>query len=124
MKDIYEKHTFDQILSIQDRIQFVKEWENLLHSKNVLRIYTKQEIKEVPEDYFDSFILNTLKDLHEKRGQKEFIVTGELIGHLFDLNPSIYPIFLEYRIRHLVYSGTLELKGIPKSMRHYSVKLR
>jgi hypothetical protein len=32
--------------------------------------------------------------------------------------------FLEYRIRHLVYTGVLELKGIPKSMRHYSVKLR
>lgn len=124
LKDIYEKHTFNQILSIQDRIQLAKEWENLSHSKNVLRIYTKQEIKEVPEDYFDSFILNTLKDLHKQRGQKEFIVTGELISHLFEFNPSLYPIFLEYRIRHLVYNGSLELKGIPKSMRHYSVKLR
>ncbi|MBT2697541.1 hypothetical protein J7E79_08970 [Bacillus sp. ISL-40] len=27
-------------------------------------------------------------------------------------------------MRHLIYSGFLELKGIPRSMRHYSVKLR
>jgi hypothetical protein len=32
--------------------------------------------------------------------------------------------YLEYRLRHLIYNGILELKGIPKSMRHYSVKLR
>ncbi|TQR38069.1 DUF3658 domain-containing protein [Brevibacillus brevis] len=32
--------------------------------------------------------------------------------------------FLEYRIRHLIYSGVLELKGIPKSMRHYSIRIR
>ncbi|MGE7694209.1 hypothetical protein ACQKNC_08805 [Lysinibacillus sp. NPDC094177] len=36
--------------------------------------------------------------------------------------PSVY--FLECRIRFLVYSGVLALKGIPKSMGHYSVKLR
>ncbi|WP_238323482.1 DUF3658 domain-containing protein [Planococcus antarcticus] len=30
---------------------------------------------------------------------------------------------MEYRIRYLVYNGTFEIKGIPKSMRHYRVKL-
>ncbi len=39
-----------------------------------------------------------------------------------DAPPNIF--FLEYRIRYLVYSGGFELKGIPKSMHHYSVKLR
>ncbi|WP_425467619.1 hypothetical protein [Psychrobacillus soli] len=32
--------------------------------------------------------------------------------------------FLEYRIRYLIYTGFLELKGIPKSEWHYSVKKR
>ncbi|WP_429469390.1 DUF3658 domain-containing protein [Neobacillus sp. B4I6] len=32
--------------------------------------------------------------------------------------------YLEYRIRHLIYSGFLELKRIPRSIRFYSVKLR
>ncbi|ULT59810.1 DUF3658 domain-containing protein [Neobacillus drentensis] len=36
----------------------------------------------------------------------------------------INAFFLEYRIRYLIYSRFLELKGIPKSMRHYSVKPR
>ncbi|MGP7817661.1 DUF3658 domain-containing protein [Niallia sp. 01092] len=31
--------------------------------------------------------------------------------------------FIEYRIRDLVYSGILKMKGIPKSMRHYRVML-
>jgi hypothetical protein len=32
--------------------------------------------------------------------------------------------FLEYRIRHLIFSGILEIKGNSKSMRYYSVKLK
>jgi len=32
--------------------------------------------------------------------------------------------FLEYRIRHLIYSGMLELKGIPKSLWNYSIRKR
>jgi hypothetical protein len=32
--------------------------------------------------------------------------------------------FLEYRIRHLVFSGIFEITGNPKSIRYYSVKLK
>ncbi|WP_419719862.1 DUF3658 domain-containing protein [Lysinibacillus fusiformis] len=35
--------------------------------------------------------------------------------------PNIF--YLEYRIRYLIYNGTLALKGIPKSMRDYCVKI-
>ena len=52
-------------------------------------------------------------------------MTGMVIGEVLSgMNGLINAFFLEYRIRHLIYSGVLELKGIPKSMRHYSVKLR
>ncbi|WHY67808.1 DUF3658 domain-containing protein [Neobacillus sp. SuZ13] len=40
-------------------------------------------------------------------------------------NPhSAFYAYIEYRIRYLIYKGFLELKGIPRSMRHYRVKLR
>jgi hypothetical protein len=32
--------------------------------------------------------------------------------------------FLEYRIRELVYKGMLEIKGIPKDRRSYSVRVK
>ena len=63
--------------------------------------------------------------LHNKQVTKDFLKTGTMIAELLPLMdelPSVF--FIEYRIRFLVYSGVLALKGIPKSMRHYSVKLR
>ena len=63
--------------------------------------------------------------MHNKQESKDFIkaarVIGEILGHMDEM---ISDSFLEFRIRHLVYHGVFELKGIPKSMRHYSVKLR
>ncbi|WP_423778625.1 DUF3658 domain-containing protein [Enterococcus faecium] len=32
--------------------------------------------------------------------------------------------FLEYRVRHLIVNGQFEIKGVPKAMRYYSVRLR
>lgn len=52
-------------------------------------------------------------------------MTGTVIDETVKkMDESANVFFLEYRIRHLIYSWVLELKGIPKSMRHYSVKLR
>jgi len=47
-------------------------------------------------------------------------IIGEVLGLL---EGSVFDAFLEYRIRELVYNGVLEIKGIPKDMRSYSVRL-
>jgi len=112
-------------LSDNKRIQFHREWGKLSQTKDVLRLWMDDEIQTVPEHHYDSLILETLEILHDAQETKGFIMTGSVLGEIVDrIDGHIDIFFLEYRIRHLVYSGVLELKGIPKSMRHYSVKLR
>ncbi|GAB0166565.1 hypothetical protein LSPCS325_00020 [Lysinibacillus sp. CTST325] len=112
-------------LTIQDRRIFKNEWETLSQTNDILRLWINNEIKGVPENYFDPLIIETIERLHNEQTTKDFIKTGIVIAELLPLIeafPSVF--FLECRIRFLVYSGVLALKGIPKSMRHYSVKLR
>ncbi|WP_396133990.1 DUF3658 domain-containing protein [Bacillus sp. SLBN-46] len=55
---------------------------------------------------------------------RDFIRTGRVIGEtLHRIDEIVGYFYLEYRIRHLIYNGVLELKGVPRSMRYYSVKL-
>ncbi|MFJ7732558.1 DUF1835 domain-containing protein [Lysinibacillus sp. NPDC097231] len=124
------KHLFTNIkdqkpLTAQERLYYQKEWEKLSQMKDILRLWMDNEIKGVSENHYDSLIIETINRLHQKQETKDFIQTGTVIMELLPLMdemPSVF--FLEYRIRYLVYSGILALKGIPKSMRHYSVKLR
>lgn len=122
LKVIFEKDK--RSLSDKEREKYLKEWEQLLQTKEVLRIWADNEIKSVSEDYYDSFIIETLDHMHTQQDQKDFIKVGSLIGEILEKDLQIDIFFLEFRIRHLVYSGVFELKGIPKSMHHYWVKLR
>lgn len=125
LRILFEKGRKDKPLSEQLRSQLLEEWLFLAQTKEDLRIWEKDEIKCVNEDYFDSLIIETLEMLHRKQEKKDFIKSGMVIGEVLSGKKElINVIFLEYRIRHLLYSGFLELKGIPKSIRHYSVKLR
>ncbi|WHY87188.1 DUF1835 domain-containing protein [Neobacillus novalis] len=122
---LFEKNKAANPLSQEERIQFQREWEVLAESKGVLRLWQNGAVTEVPEQYYDLLIINTIEQLHREQEAKDFIRTGRVIGEiLHHMYESVGDSYLEYRIRHLVYSGVLELKGIPKSMRHYSVKLR
>lgn len=125
VRAIYEKREELQPLTKQERNQYQKEWETLSQTKNGLRIWRDQRIIEVNENYYDELILRTIKTMHQEQEQKDYIMTAEVIGEILYANREyIYIDFLEYRIRDLVFSGILELKGVPKSMRHYRVKLR
>ncbi|MCC3355640.1 DUF1835 domain-containing protein [Bacillus sp. REN16] len=122
---LYEKNSKSQSLSDQDINQYHKEWISLSQSKEVLRLWRDHEIAEVNENNYDPLIIKTIEMLHHGQESKDFIKAGMVIGEILSgTNESINAFFLEYRIRHLIYSGVLELKGIPKSMRHYGVKLR
>jgi hypothetical protein len=121
---IFERSKEQKPLSDEERFHYQKEWQNLSQTKDVLRFWMNNEIKGMPEHHYDQFILNTLEKLHHEQANKDFIKTGRVIGEILgQMDEMISDSFLEYRIRHLIYTGVLELKGIPKSMRHYSVKL-
>ncbi|MFF2755846.1 DUF1835 domain-containing protein [Psychrobacillus sp. NPDC058041] len=121
----FEKNKENKPLSPERRIQFHREWEKLSQSKEVLRLWKDDKMKCVSDHHYDPLIIETIEKLHHKQGTKEFIKTGTVIGEIWTQKVAYMDyFFLEYRIRHLVYSGVLELKGIPKSMRQYSIKLR
>ncbi|WP_237562886.1 DUF1835 domain-containing protein [Bacillus dakarensis] len=112
-------------LSQQERVHYQSQWESLSQTKEVLRVWEKDKIIGVPEDFYDEIIIKTLEKLHHDQENKDFINTGMVIGSILEeMEEPIGHFYLEYRIRHLIYSGKLELKGIPKSMRHYRIKLR
>lgn len=109
----------------QERPIFLKEWETLSETKEVLRLWENGKIIGVPEDYYDSLIIQTIKKLHHDQLTKDYIQTGTVLMELVtQMDEQVNIFFLEYRIRHLVYSGVLAIKGIPKSMSHYRIKLR
>ncbi|MFZ0443206.1 MAG: DUF3658 domain-containing protein, partial [Bacillus sp. (in: firmicutes)] len=63
--------------------------------------------------------------LHAEQGQKDFILVAKIIGEVLGLLEGIvFHAFLEYRIRELLYNGVLEIKGIPKDMRSYRVRVK
>ena len=106
-------------------MNFQREWKILAQSKAILRIWQAGRIENVSEDYFDTLILDTIRRMQSEYEHKEFIRAGNLIGEIIcELDGVVSDSFLEYRIRHLIYNGFLELKGVPRSMRHYSVRLR
>jgi hypothetical protein len=125
LRQIFEIGKKRKSLSSEERTQYQKEWQKLSLTKEVLRIWRNNEIVGVAEEHYDSLILNTLEKLHREQESKDFIRTARVIGDILgQMEEFVSDSFLEYRIRHLVYSGVLELKGVPRSMRHYSVMLR
>jgi hypothetical protein len=124
LKVIYQEKV-SQPLSIQERIQLEEKWLSLSDSKGLVRIWENNKIITVNEDYFDEMIVTAAQQLHSKQKQKDFMksarIIGEVLGHI---DNNVGDTFLEYRLRSLIYKGIFEIKGIPKGMRYYSVKLR
>lgn len=122
---LFERSKENNRLSQKERLQLEREWETLFKMKEVLRIWMNGKIIGVSEDHYDQLITNTIEKLHNEQEKRDFIKTGIVIEEILEqMDEPVGYFYLEYRIRHLIYSGVLELRGIPKSMRHYSVKIR
>jgi hypothetical protein len=121
---LFEKNKDNKPLSDQERKQFQAEWEVLSETSEILRVWENEKIKGLPENHFDPPIIRTIERLHANQEVKDFIKAGSLISEILTHGNEYDSYFLEYRIRTLIYNGVFELKGIPKSMRHYSVRLR
>jgi hypothetical protein len=121
---IYQEK-LSQPLSMQERTQFEEKWLSLSQSKGVVRIWENNKIITVNENYFDELIVTAAQHLHSKQKEKDFMKSARIIGEVLgQIDNHVGDTFLEYRLRSLIYKGTFEIKGIPKAMRYYSVKLR
>ncbi|WP_231687559.1 DUF1835 domain-containing protein [Bacillus sp. FJAT-22090] len=122
---IYEKNSAVKPLSQEERKKFEDQWEELSTKHEVLRIWTNTEICSVDQDFYDDYIINTVRNLHNELKNKDFMKSARVIGEVIgNLNQYIGDQFVEYRVRHLIMNGVFEIEGIPKAMRFYSVKLR
>lgn len=122
---LFERYKEKNPLSLKERTQLEREWQTLSQSKEVLRIWMNGKIIGVPEDHYDPQIIKTVERLHNEQIERDFIQTETVIGEMVEQQHiDVGYFYLEYRIRHLIYSGVLELKGIPKSMRYYRIKIR
>lgn len=113
------------VLTPNDRIQLENDWLKLTDTNEELRIWKNNEIVAVNEDYFDELLIDTARKFHAKQIQKDFIKSARIIGEVFgQIENTVGDAFLEYRLRTLIYTGVFEIKGIPKGMRYYSVRLK
>lgn len=112
------------LLTIEERQLFEEEWIKLSATHQVLRIWEDGKVKSMEDDYYDEYIINTVRNPHMQQKKVDFIKTarviGEVIGHTQQYHGDLY---FEYRIRHLIMNGTFEKQGVPNLMRFYSVKL-
>ncbi|PYI55564.1 DUF1835 domain-containing protein [Paenibacillus flagellatus] len=110
-------------LTGETRRKLEQEWLSLAERHEALRIWDGERIVNVDERHFDAYLLETVEKLHAYRSNRDFIkaarVIGEAIGYC---NQYVGDSFFEYRLRELIYNGALEIRGIPRGMRYYSVR--
>lgn len=124
LKEILEKKG-PSPLSEEEIHIFVKEWLELSNTKEVLRIWEEDRIKSVPEDHYDDQLIYHASEAQKENGKDAFIKSARIIGEMYgQLDAMVNDSFLEYRLRTFVYSGIFEIKGIPKAMRNYSVRVK
>lgn len=127
LQAIYEKGP-TKSLSEHERERLEEEWMALADSEKTLRIWRKNEIKSVREDFYDQYMINMAKKLQVERERvkepepfmKSARLIGEVIGHL---DQYMGDSFFEYRLRQLIEKGVFEMEGNLKAMRFYSVRL-
>ncbi|MGY4691014.1 DUF1835 domain-containing protein [Salibacterium sp. K-3] len=126
LRFIYENgRKISSPVSQEQRKELEEEWQELSSTQEVLRVWENNRIQSVDEAYYDDYIINKAKKLHKERKNNEFMKAARLIGEVIGyLDQYIGDVYFEYRVRHLIMHGVFEIKGVPKAMRFYSVKLK
>ncbi|MGY0691512.1 DUF1835 domain-containing protein [Virgibacillus sp. FSP13] len=123
LSTIYQKAIVNKLTPIQ-RQELEEEWLSLSKNDKKLRLWENGHILSVSGGQLDEFIIQSLQKLHKERGSNDFIksarLIGEVIGHASQV---VGDGFIEYRIRELIVKGIFDIKGVPKAMRFYEVKL-
>lgn len=125
LKTIYKTYKIDQPLTERLRNKYAEEWGKLAETTEVLRIWEDDQIISVPESYFDAFIIEKARYLHNEQTKLDFMKSARLIGEVLgNSDQYVGDAFFEYRVRQLILQGIFEIEGVPKAMRFYSVKLK
>ncbi|GAF65140.1 hypothetical protein BTS2_2038 [Bacillus sp. TS-2] len=120
---IYDLHKNSPALSAEEKKVYEDNWEDLATKTEVLRIWSNQRIQHVAENYYDDDILAVISHLHNEQKEKDFIKASRIIGELLGrIKQDIGDLYFEYRMRMLLFQGKLEIKGVPKAWRYYSVR--
>lgn len=110
-------------LDSNDILCLENEWENIAATDTILRIWQNGEVENVEASYYDNLLIKKLKELEPQSDDNGFIKSTRLIGETMgSCNQYIGDSYLEYRLREMIYAGILEIKGVPKAMRYYSVR--
>ncbi|MDP4098166.1 DUF1835 domain-containing protein [Paenibacillus sp. P96] len=106
-----------------EMMHFVQEWQVICEQDGVLRIWQNDAVVEVSADYYDSYLLEKLDGITPPAGNNGFLKSARVIGEALGwCDQYVGDSYFEYRLRELIYSGVLEIKGIPAAMRFYSVR--
>ncbi|WP_340026828.1 DUF1835 domain-containing protein [Paenibacillus sp. FSL K6-1096] len=110
-------------LSAADIMQLSREWQQIAEQSGVLRIWQDDAVLEVPADYYDNYLLEKLDSLQPPPGDDGFLKSARLVGEALGYcEQYVGDAYFEHRIRELIYSGVLEIKGVPTAMRFYSIR--
>lgn len=112
-------------INTEEQLLLLQEWEDLSESKAVLRVWQDGVIKDAAEDIYDHYLIEAMQTLQNDQETADFVDATNVIYHVFfHADTFINTAFLEYRLRHLIFAGMLDSKGVPKSMSHYRVKIK
>jgi hypothetical protein len=110
-------------LRAADISRLEREWQAITEQAGTLRIWRDSAMLEVPADYYDQYLLETLDELKPTTGDNGFLRSARLIGEAIGYcEQYIEDSYFEYRLRELIYDGILEIKGVPAAMRFYSIR--
>ncbi|WP_458124548.1 DUF1835 domain-containing protein [Paenibacillus sp. Z3-2] len=111
-------------LSKQERRQLEQEWLELSAQPGQLRMMEDGEIRSLPEDALDEYIMKKVRELTPNWEPGKYIRAARIVGEVIGTSSQhISASFVEYRLRQLVLQGQLEMDGKPLAMRYYSVRL-
>jgi len=110
-------------LGVPDISSLQWEWQEIMKQAGMLRIWQDGKVLEVPIDYYDQYLLETLDKLKPSADDNGFLKSARLIGEAIGYcEQYIGDSYFEYRLRELIYDGILEIKGVPAAMRFYSIR--
>lgn len=107
---------FIRPVSAETMSRWEEDWQTLIQTKGILRIWNGKAIETVPVDYFDEALL--------RNAEKEPRLASWIIGDV--LGEGVCETccdFLSWRLRLLVESGILMATGSFESFRTYQVAL-
>ncbi|MEK5396759.1 DUF1835 domain-containing protein [Paenibacillus sp. FSL K6-2859] len=111
-------------LTSAKRKQYELEWQEISNTEDMLRVWSKGQLTNVPETYYDEDILSLILQLQKNEQGDHFVNAGLIAGTIIgQWNLFISTSFIEYRFWRLISEGKLLFKGIPYALHLYFLRI-